>query len=369
MKILFLLASRAAGGAEILVRDLATELAHRGLEVGIVFISRQADLGGSPEFEARYQETLEANSVETFDLGHECRRNPVLGARRLLTVIDRFRPDVLHVHLQYGLLFRLLLWPRRIATVYTHHTDRFRQGRRLFRLLSLTVDRFVAISRQTEKLLRPVVGDRVSRIFNAVRFPGRSGATPGRAADCVQIISVGRLYPPKDYPTLVRTVARLLEIRPDLRAQVRFLVVGKGPGGEQLTEQIAAAGLESTITLLGTRTDVDRLMVESDLFLMTSIAEGLPITLIEALHAGLPIVATDVGGCSEIVEHGVNGFLAPPGDASALARHLEQLIDNAPLRAAFAAASLEKATQFSIANCAADHIALYRRVSEGSARP
>jgi glycosyltransferase involved in cell wall biosynthesis len=363
MRILFVLASRGAGGAEILVRDLAVELRDRGVDVGIAFVSRAVDLEASPEFEADYQRALTAKSIATFDLGHECRRSPVRGSRRLHDVITQFQPDVVHIHLQYGLLFRLLLWPRRIRTIYTHHIDRFRKGRMVFRLLSFTVDHFIAISHQTERLLRSAVGDRVTRIMNAVRFPHADA--PRRMKSPMQpfqILSAGGLYPQKDYPTLVRVATRLLADRPDLSGRIRFLLAGGGPEREPLEQQISDARLDSTIVLLGTRTDVPQLMAQSDLLLMTSAYEGLPITLIEAMHAGLPLVATDVGGCSEIVDHGHNGFLAGSGDETALARYVQNLIDDPDLRLRFSRASKAKAQQFSMAANAEHHLALYRRV-------
>jgi glycosyltransferase involved in cell wall biosynthesis len=368
MRILFVLASRGAGGAEILVRDLAIELRRKGAEIGIAFISRTEDLGGSPEFQARYQATLDAASVRTFDLGHVCRRNPFLGAVRLYRIIRQFRPHVLHIHLQFGLLFRLLLGPLRIATVYTHHQDRFRRGKLLFCALALRVDHHVAISRQTENLLRAAVGDSVTRIVNAVAFPRGDSRPKSKALGGFQVISAGGLRPEKDFSTLIRIAAVLLEDRPDLSGQVRFLIAGDGPERAKLESQIRETHLGPVVSLLGIRTDVPALMAVSKLFLMTSRSEGLPMTLLEALHAGLPIVATDVGGVSEVVEHGKNGLLASAGDAEALAAHLRTLIYDPNLRARFGRASLEKAQQFSIEANAEQHLALYRRVQQGTGR-
>jgi glycosyltransferase involved in cell wall biosynthesis len=163
---------------------------------------------------------------------------------------------------------------------------------------------------------------------------------------------------------LIRTVAGLVGARPDLAERLQVLIMGDGPERPRLERLIQEANLGEIIELLGTRTDVHEMMSRSDLQLMTSDYEGLPITLIEAAHAGLPIVATDVGGCSEIVEHGRNGFLAPAGDDSALAKHIEALIDDPKLRKEFSRASLRVAQQFSITANADQHLALYQRVLE-----
>jgi glycosyltransferase involved in cell wall biosynthesis len=360
MRVLHLLASRGAGGAEILVRDLAIELQGRNVEVGIAFISRAVELKASPKFEAGYQQLLKDASVQTFDLGHDCRRNPLMGALRLNAILRRFRPDILHVHLEYGLLYRLLLWPRKITTVYTHHIDHFRRGKATFRILSLTVDHVVAISRQAESLLRSVAGVRVTRIMNAARFRIQDSSGPAEARFGVQVLSVGGLHPQKNYQRLIRIVAGLLKQRPQLSGRVRFLIAGDGPERPLLERQIAQLGLGPVISLLGTRSDVHDLMGRSDLLLMTSDYEGLPITLLEALHAGLPIVATDVGGVSEVVDHGENGLLAPAADERALADHIFRLIDEPELRTGFGQRSLQMAQQFSIEESAERHLTLYR---------
>jgi glycosyltransferase involved in cell wall biosynthesis len=86
------------------------------------------------------------------------------------------------------------------------------------------------------------------------------------------------------------------------------------------------------VRLLGLRTDVARLLRAADLFLLTSVSEGVPLTVIEAMAAGLPVVATRVGGVSEVVEDGATGLLAPPGDAAALAEKVLTLADNCGLR-------------------------------------
>ena len=367
MRVLHLLASRGAGGAEVLVRDLAIELRQRDVKVGIAFISRAADLGGSPEFESRYQQVLDRAAIPAFDLGHDCRRNPLIGAVRLNRILKQYRPDILHIHLEYGLLFRLLLWPARILTIYTHHIDRFRRGRALFRLLSLTVDHFIAISRQTDNLLRTVAGDRVTRIVNAVRFNKSAPSSRAKHGPVVQVLSVGGLFPQKNYSRHLRIVAALLKRRPDLADKVRFLIAGDGPERAGLERQIAMRGLAPAASLLGIRSDVHDLMIRSDLLLMTSDYEGLPITLIEALHAGLPIVATDVGGCAEVVDHETNGFLAPLEDERALSDYLLRLIDDAELRASFGQEARRKARSFSIDESAERHLTLYCELL-GSAR-
>ncbi|MDT9598899.1 glycosyltransferase [Sphingosinicella rhizophila] len=360
MRILHLLASRGPGGSEALVRDLATEHVKNGSAAAIAFISKAREVGNSPSFEQRFAEILAKGSVQTFDLGHHSRRNPLYGAWRLLTVYREFRPDILHIHLLSGLLFRLLLWPRKIPTIYTHHTSHLKISRRAFRLLMKGVDQCVAISRQGRALLEASTTVPVTVIRNAVAFEGiqrRSSST-----NSITILSVGRLYRDKGYETLIDVADRIFQQRPDLTGTLIFQIAGEGPERSNLEQQIEARGLKGKVVLLGLRSDVKDLLLASDIFLMTSLWEGLPISLIEALHAGLPIVATDVGGCGEVVEQSKNGFLAAPRDAVSLAGYLLRLIEDPHLTEGFRAGSVRLARDFGMDACAERHLILYRSV-------
>jgi glycosyltransferase involved in cell wall biosynthesis len=106
----------------------------------------------------------------------------------------------------------------------------------------------------------------------------------------------------------------------------RLILVGEGPERRRIEEEISRRRLGSFVRLLGLRGDVARLLAAADVFLLTSISEGIPVTLIEAMAARLPIVATNVGGVSEVVQHRQTGLLAPAGDDAALAGALIRLL-------------------------------------------
>jgi L-malate glycosyltransferase len=123
---------------------------------------------------------------------------------------------------------------------------------------------------------------------------------------------------------LGRVVAR----RPD----ARLVLVGEGPEQAAIERLVQQHGLASHVRFLGLRKDVARLLQATDLFLLTSISEGIPLTVLEAMAAGLPVLATQVGGLGEIVQDGETGCLAPPGDDAALAERLLQLAGDSSLR-------------------------------------
>jgi glycosyltransferase involved in cell wall biosynthesis len=148
----------------------------------------------------------------------------------------------------------------------------------------------------------------------------------------VVIGTVGRLDPVKDQEGLVFAFKMLCESSPLGRERLRLVIAGEGPQRAGLEAQIAHLGLENQVCLLGNRTDVPRLLPEFDVFVLSSIAEGMPGVLLEAMAAGLPVVATDVGGVSEVVLHGQTGLLIPARDIRALANALSSYVSDGALR-------------------------------------
>jgi glycosyltransferase involved in cell wall biosynthesis len=150
---------------------------------------------------------------------------------------------------------------------------------------------------------------------------------------------VARLDYLKDHATAVRTLGQVARGRPD----ARLVLAGEGPEREGIEMLIREHDLGRQVRLLGMRTDVPRLLAAADAFLLTSISEGIPLTVIEAMAAGLPVVATAVGGLAEVVEEGKTGLLAPAGDDAALARNLLRLAEDPGLRAEMGRRGRERA--------------------------
>jgi glycosyltransferase involved in cell wall biosynthesis len=166
---------------------------------------------------------------------------------------------------------------------------------------------------------------------------------------------VTRLSPQKAPLDFVKAVARVAEQRPD----VHFVVVGDGPLRTEVEARIVAAGLADRIHLTGLRRDVPDLLHSFDVFALTSLWEGLPRVLPQAMAAGLAVVATAVDGNAEAVEDGVSGLLTPPGDPQALAVALLRLLDNPVLAAEMGAAGRERSAEFGARKMVDDIAALY----------
>jgi glycosyltransferase involved in cell wall biosynthesis len=146
------------------------------------------------------------------------------------------------------------------------------------------------------------------------------------------VISVGRLEPEKNYPVLVRAVAELAAGHP----QVRCLLVGEGALGDELAAMVKRTGLGDVVKLAGRRNDIPDLLGAADAFVLASSKEGLPVSLLEAMAAGKAVVVTAVGGMPEVIHHGENGLVVPPGDSAALAGALERLLEDSGARAGMA---------------------------------
>src|SRR5947209_3591549 len=152
---------------------------------------------------------------------------------------------------------------------------------------------------------------------------------PAAATACVpvrignrRVITVANLRPEKAHEILIDAAASLVATHPGLE----FHVVGDGPRLAELTALAAARGMGDRVRFFGHRDDVPALLRESDIFVLPSRSEAFPNGLIEAMAAGLPVVATAVGGIVELVRHGENGLLVRPGDSRDLANAIQQLV-------------------------------------------
>ena len=169
------------------------------------------------------------------------------------------------------------------------------------------------------------------------------------------LLSVGSLRPIKGHDILIQAVGRIREIKPDLRFHV--LIVGDGPsltGYEQ-----SARGLPVSFT--GFRKDVERLYLAADLYCQPSRSEGLPNAVIEAMCCGLPIIATNVGGVSELVTVD-NGMLCKPGDPETLAMQLYKMLKSPKMWPSMALASLRLSKRFSMDRMVDSYISIYNRL-------
>jgi len=303
------------------------------------------------------------------------------GIRRHL---DGQQVDLIHSHSQFGdgiaLLEAQRLRARKILrTVHNEREWPRRPGRRVFLtnlVFPLRFDLEVGVSQQIVANLdaRPVSRLLVRRsqcIYNAIDLD-RFGATPepslkaakrqelGLPLDGPLVGSVGRLTQQKGYEVLIEAAAQVVALLP----ATRFVIVGDGELAAQLEEQAAALGVQDAVVFAGRRGDVEDLLSVMDLFVSSSLWEGLPTVILESMASRLPVVATNVSGTRELIQDGVSGWLVPPGDALSLAEAIVAALEDGHARQVRAHRAYERVQDFTISRVAARYLDLFRRVLE-----
>jgi len=326
LRILFFSTGLAYGGAETQLVRLSTRLKSRGRKVGVVSLT-------PPK---AYVENLKAAGIPVFSLGIQRKLPDPRPVLRLAWIIWKWRPHIIHSFMVHAnLLARLVRIfapvPVLICSVRSiNEGGRFREL--LYRLTDPLCDLTTQLSRAgLERYVRigAVPRRKIRYIPNGVdteRFKpnleDRLKVRKELGIDGFAWLAVGRFDPPKNYPTMLQAFARVIHKHPD----TVLLIAGDGPLKKTTENMARELGIEKQVKFLGIRCDIPQLMNAADAYVMSSSWEGMPNVLLEASATGLPIVATDVGGNSEIVLNGVTGFLVPPRNPEALAEAMLRLM-------------------------------------------
>jgi glycosyltransferase involved in cell wall biosynthesis len=279
---------------------------------------------------------------------------------RLERFLRRERVEILHSH-KFGsnLWGSLVARAARVPVVVAHEHTWSYEGQALRRfvdreIIARRADRFVAVSRADQRRMTEVEGI----------DPARTGFIPigilpttpsggerdirgelGIAPQAPLLGIVGILRAQKAHEVLLRAVSQLTRDFPD----VQLLIVGDGPRREAIEQLIVELGLQGNVCMLGLRSDVPDILRELDVAACSSDFEGSPLAVMEYMDMGLPIVATAVGGIPDLIESGVHGLLVPPGDPTALARGLVELLrDPRRARAMGAQAQERRRSEFDL---------------------
>jgi glycosyltransferase involved in cell wall biosynthesis len=332
MRIVYIITrADSVGGASIHVRDMARAMRERGHETTVL-------LGGV----GPVSEQLEAAGDAFVPLRWLRRQlNPLrdgLALWELVRVLRRLRPDVVSAHTaKAGILGRLASRMLGIPVVYTPHGwpagERMPAAARAVfavveRAASRWCDRIVCVCEYERRLALSrgfAESSKLEVIHNGVRDVGAELLARPEGLP-VRLCSVARFASPKDHRTLLEALAMLREEEWELD------LVGDGPREEAMRGVAASLGIGGRVHFRGYTAEPAGWLSRAQVFVLATRSEAFPRSILEALRAGLPVVASDVGGVSEAVEDGVNGLLAPAGDAAALAEALRRLLRDAALR-------------------------------------
>jgi glycosyltransferase involved in cell wall biosynthesis len=358
-RILHIVSSLGVGGMERMLLQLSTAQQKAGNRVSVLALRP-----GALEQEAA-ERSIRARVLSS-DAGR---------LHRSLEAIRYFweeNADIVHVHnptsLQYAVLSKLVSHPAIVVTIHGDHDTHARLGSSFeWRFTSATV----IVSDAAIKTLRlPAHAGRLTVVRNGVaaaaanvenRADARTELSAGDA--CVGIM-VARIDGRKGHLTLLKSLSAAND---PSGVPVTVWIVGDGSARAETETEAARLGLgHDRVRFLGRRSDIDRLLEGADFFVLPSDIEGIPMSILEAMAHGLPIIASNVGGIPEIIEHDTSGLLVPAGDDRALASAIQRVAADPALRRRLGHAARERAnTTFSLSGMADRYDEVYKNALTG----
>ena len=344
------------GGAEMMVLHLARELSRAGHPVRVVSLhGDETDVAG----------LMRRAGVDVVALNKAGGPDPRT-VLRLRAQMRDFSPAVVHTHLPvleyvlpaarlYGRRVRIIHTVHNLAREETRHRVLRAVNRRAFShgVVPVALNEEVRSSICREYALPPsavpIVGNGID--LDAFRAPARRGLDGAGA----RLLCVARLAPAKNHALLLQTVARLRESGRD----VSLTLVGDGPLRGALEERARELGISQRVRFAGRRTDTPAFYRDCDLFVLLSDYEGMPMSIIEAMASGLPVVATRAGGVAELVDDGVNGALVE-ADAAAAAEAIAAICDDPALYARLSDGAVRTSSHYSAEAMMEKYVDLYR---------
>ena len=331
LRLLLVVDSLDFGGAERHVVDLAIALHRKGHEVTVA-CSVGGELSGP---------LLEVGIPVRVLLGRLVKRRfSIAFTRKLRKLIKGVGFDLVHAHVYASATAAAVgTLGLDVPLVITEHSEgswRTWRARQMSRWVSRRAKHVVAVSSSIRRLLLEEYGAPPKRVIvvpNAVT--PNSGSTPGESPSLSEewregplVGVVAQVKPEKGLRTFLEAAARVSPLLPN----VRFLVVGDGPLRGELEALAEHVRIDESVRFLGFRSDARALVELLDVLVVPSLSEGAPLVVLEAMAAGIPVVASAVGGIPDQVRHEKEGLLVPPGDSTALGDALISLLQN-PARA------------------------------------
>jgi len=364
--VLHLIDSLPREGAEMVIYDLIQQGDRESFEMLVCALTR----GGG------VAEMLEEIGVPVFILGRSSAWD-MKTLRRLINLIKERQVDIIHTH-----LFSSHLWGG-LAAAFLRGCVLFRTEHNMSewkniphrvvdKLLSLRTDQIVAVSKPVRESISARCRIPLSKVWtiengiNIDRLKGGGdptgklyelGIPPGSSL----IGCSAALTPKKGHEYLLDAAEIVLAEREN----IYFLLLGDGELREELNSSIKARGMEGRVLLLGSRPDAVEIVALLDIFVLSSIREGLSIALLEAMALGRAVVVTGVGGSIDLIRDGISGFLVPPRDGPALAEALGRVLDNPKLKERLGRAAAEDVLAgYKMGKMVREYDRLYRRTYE-----
>jgi len=359
VRVLHVIPSFGTGGAERLVVDLIKYADKQNFDVAGVSLY--------PEMYTILNKEVKENGLHVFYLDKH-KGLDISIIPKLRGVFKVFRPDVVHTHL-YVLKYVLPAAKLEHVPVIVHtiHNVADKEVNSFGKFLNYFGFKYcgvvpVSISREVAETVHRFYGRGIRSpiIYNGI--PVESFSEPSRvynrakSENFVRIIHIGRFSPQKNHKLLLEAFSLALCCSSDLR----LWLVGDGELRPDVEELANKLGIEDKVAFLGVRSDIPELLAQADIFVLSSNWEGMPLSVLEAMASGKPVIATAVGGVPELVENGTTGILVPPADPDALANAIVSLAKDPEKRASLGAmAQIVAKEQFDISRTARGYEELY----------
>lgn len=335
LSVLQVVASMHLGGAERVVENLCRKLDPERFNVGVLCL-KSLGLVGQSLVDDGY-------NVQLLKLPKEG-GGKISRIRSVAAYVKAQEIDCVHTHGHADLLTAApaLFMNSQVSLIHTFHFGNYPHVARSTKMFEFLFSRWtsqlVAVSyRQRSEICRTyrIRKNRIETVWNGIepilveRSPEEVRRELGLKQESIVVGSVGTLIEQKGFDAYLSIVAKICAMADN----VEFVIVGFGPLEKKLKKSAAELGIEGKVVFAGLRDDVPEVMNSFDILVSPSLWEAMPIVLIEAMAVGLPIVATDVGDNSLVVENEVNGFIVPVGDGRGIADRIMRLCTSSELRA------------------------------------
>ena len=352
MKIIQLMPEFGLAGAETMCENLTYELISRGHEMLVVSLY---------DYHSAITDRLEERGVKIVYLGKKPGLNfSIIG--RIRDVLRSFQPDIIHTHryllkylfvASYGLKTKVVHTVHNMACEENNKLDRTINGF-LFRRYGVTPVALSDIVKESILKEYRLTPEQVPVIFNGVPIRNCKPRTNYEVKSTINILHIGRFMEAKNHLELVKACVQLHEKYP----QVVLHLLGDGPMRSGVEALISEKNADKYIILHGVSPTPLQHLSEADIFVLPSLYEGMPMTIIEAMGTALPIVASAVGGIPDMITDGVNGLLCTPTSES-IFQKLSELIEDEELRRNIGQKALKSSERFSSVRMAEAYEQLY----------
>lgn len=355
LKIIHVIQGIVIHGAEKMLVDMAIGQKRAGHDVTVV--SQYARQGNA------YDDALEQAGVRVVYFGKPLGLNfPHMA--ELTRFMKAEHPDVVHTHLHAAIyLVPYYMIDRRCAKVHTVHSIATYEFGFIHRMFQRFAYKFlgevpVSICESVRRTMMEEYGSLKNPpvIYNSIVRSDFS--LPKVPHEHFVFVNVASHTDVKNQAMLLKAFAKAAKGRDGLRLRL----VGDGPNRQALEQQAKALGIFDSVEFLGIRNDVPRLLAQSDVFVLSSDTEGMPLSVLEAFAAGLPVLSTDVSGSRDVVKDGVSGFIVPVGDDGAMADKMVRFAESKELTEAISAYNREYSKEFDFEVMAGKYTKLYEKL-------